>query len=70
MPRAGSHRRDEAGEDLLYPSSHGTRAATRLGHGAVLSASEKLDQAPSWEKLAPGTLAIAHRVLRLELHHL
>jgi predicted glutamine amidotransferase len=51
-------------------SSYGTHAETRLGQGATLFASEKLDHAPSWEKLASGTLAIAHRDLRLELHHL
>ena len=63
-------RRLEAGEDLLGSSSYGTRAETSLGQGATLFASEKLDHAPSWEKLAPGTLAIAHRDLQLELHHL
>lgn len=62
-------RRLEAGEDLLGPSSYGTRAETRLGQGATLFASEKLDHAPSWEKLEPGTLAIAHRDLR-EMHYL
>jgi hypothetical protein len=51
-------------------SSYGTHAETRLGQGATLLAPEKLDHAPSWEKLASGTLAIAHRVLRLELYHL
>jgi hypothetical protein len=63
-------RRLEAGEDLLGPGSCGTHAKTRLGRGATLFASEKLDHAPSWEKLASGTLAIAHRDLRLELYHL
>lgn len=63
-------RRLEAGEDLLGPSSYGTRAETSLGHGAVLFASEKLDHAPSWEKLEPGTLAVAHRDLRLKRHQL
>ena len=63
-------RRLEAGEDLLGPSSYGTRAETSLGHGAVLFASEKLDHAPSWEKLEPGTLVIADRDLRLERHQL
>ncbi len=64
------YRRLEAGEDLLGSSSYGTRAETRLSHGATLFASEKLDHTPSWEKLDPGTLAIAHRDLRLELHRL
>jgi glutamine amidotransferase len=63
-------RRLEAGEDLLGPSSYGTRAETSLGQGAVLFASEKLDYAPSWEKLEPSTLAVAHRDLRLERHQL
>jgi predicted glutamine amidotransferase len=61
-------RRLEAGKNLLGQSSYGTRAETSLGQGATLFASEKLDHAPSWEKLEPGTLAIAHRDLRLELH--
>ena len=64
------YRRLEAGEDLLGPSSYGTRAETRLDQGAVLFASEKLDHAPSWEKLEPGTLAVAHRDLRLEMHRI
>ncbi len=63
-------RRLEAGEDLLGPSSYGTRAETSLRRGATLFASEKLDYGSSWEKLEPGTLAIAHRDLRQELHRL
>lgn len=49
----------------VEPSSYGTHAETRLGQGATLFASEKLNHAPSWEKLSPGTLAVAHRDLRL-----
>jgi hypothetical protein len=57
-------RRLEAGEDLLEPNSYGTRAKTSLGHDAVLFTSEKLDHAPSWDKLRPGTLTITYRDLR------
>jgi hypothetical protein len=44
---------------------------TRLGYGAVFFASENVAHAPSWKKLKPGTLAIAHgQGTRLEMHHL
>jgi predicted glutamine amidotransferase len=58
------------GEDLRGLRSCGTRTETSRRHGAILFASEELDSSPSWEELAPGTLAIARRDLRLELHHL
>lgn len=64
-------RRLDAGEDLLGPSSYGTRTEARLRHGAYIFASERLDEADSWEKLEPGTLAVAHHEpLRLDLHHI
>ena len=59
----------EAQEDLRGLSSYGTRTESRHPSGAVLFASEQLDPSPSWRELEPGTLAIARRDLRLEMHH-
>jgi glutamine amidotransferase len=61
-------RRLEAEEDLRGSSSHGTRTESRYRSGAILFASERLDSAPSWRELEPGTLAVARRDLRLEMY--
>ena len=58
----------EAEEDLRGQSSYGTRTEGRHSRGAVLFASEELDPSPSWRELEPGTLTVARRDLRLELH--
>lgn len=62
-------RRLEAEEELRGLSSYGTRTESRHRHGAILFASEEIDAASSWRELEPGTLAVADRDLRLELHH-
>jgi predicted glutamine amidotransferase len=61
-------RRLEAEEDFRGHSSYGTRTESSHSHGAILFASEEVDSAPSWRKLEPRTLAVAHRNLRLEVH--
>jgi glutamine amidotransferase len=58
----------EAEEDFRGQSSYGTRTEGRYSRGAVLFASEELDPSPSWRELEPGTLAVARRDLRVELH--
>ncbi len=58
----------EAEEDLRGQSSYGTRTESRHSREAVLFASEELDPSPSWRELEPGTLAVARRDLRVELH--
>jgi predicted glutamine amidotransferase len=63
-------RRLEAEEDLRGLSSYGTRSEGHVPRGAVLFASERVDTAPSWRELEPGTLAVTDRGLGLELHHL
>ena len=63
-------RRLETEEELRSLSSYGTRAESSYCQGAILFASEKVDLTPSWSELEPGTLAIAHRDLRLDLHYL
>ena len=60
-------RRLEAG-DLRGESSYGIRTESSHLHEAILFASEEVDSAPSWRELKPGTLAVAHRDLRLEIH--
>jgi predicted glutamine amidotransferase len=59
----------EAEEELRCLSSYGTRTEGHVPQGAILFASERIDPAPSWRELEPGTLMIANRDLRLELHH-
>lgn len=61
-------RRLEAGEDLRGWSSYGTRTESRHRTEAIIFASERIDSAPSWQELKPGTLAVAERDLRLEFH--
>ena len=61
-------RRLEAEEDLRGSSSYGTRTESRHRSGSILFASERLDSAPSWRELEPGTLAVARRDLRLEMY--
>jgi predicted glutamine amidotransferase len=61
-------RRLEAEEDLRGSSSYGTRTESRHRSGAILFASERIDSAPSWRDLEPGTLAVARRDLRLEMY--
>ena len=61
-------RRLEAEEDLRGSSSYGTRTESRHRSGAILFASERLDSAPSWRELEPGTLAVVRRDLRLEMY--
>jgi glutamine amidotransferase len=63
-------RRLEVEEDLRCLSSYGTRTEGHVPQGAVLFASERIDSAPSWRELEPGTLAVANSGLGLELHHL
>ncbi len=58
----------EAEEDLRGQSSYGTRTEGRHSRGAVVFASEELDPSPSWRELEPGTLTVARRDLRPELH--
>lgn len=59
----------EAEEGFRGLSSYGSRTESRHHSTAVLFASEEIDAAPSWRELKPGTLAVAHPDLRLELHH-
>ena len=61
-------RRLEAEEDLRGSSSYGTRTEGRHRSEAILFASEKIDSAPAWRELEPGTLAVARRDLRLEMY--
>jgi glutamine amidotransferase len=61
-------RRLEAEEDLRCLSSYGTRTEGHVPQGAVLFASERIDSAPSWRELEPGTLAVANNSLGLDLH--
>lgn len=61
-------RRLEAEEEFRVQSSYGTRTESSHHHGTILFASEEVDSAPSWRELEPGTLAVAHRDLRLEFH--
>jgi len=63
-------RRLEAEEDLRGSSSYGTRAEGRHRSEAILFASERIDSAPSWRELEPGTLAVARRDLRLEMYRI
>ena len=58
----------EPEEDLRGLSSYGTRTEGHVPQGAVLFASERVDTAPSWRELEPGTLAVARRDLRVDLH--
>jgi glutamine amidotransferase len=60
----------EAEEDLRGLSSYGTRTEGRHRSGAMIFASERIDSAPSWRKLEPGTLAVARRDLRLEMYRI
>jgi predicted glutamine amidotransferase len=60
-------RRFEA-RDFRGVRSYGTRTESSHLHGTILFASEEVDSAPSWRELEPGTLAVAHRDLRLEFH--
>ena len=62
-------RRLETEEDLRGLSSYGTRTEGHVPQGAILFASERIDPAPSWRELEPGTLAVARRDLRLEKYH-
>jgi predicted glutamine amidotransferase len=63
-------RRLGAEEDFRGLSSYGTRTESRHRSGATLFASEQIDSAPSWRELEPGTLAVAHRDLRLDFHYI
>jgi hypothetical protein len=63
-------RRLEAEEDLRGSSSYGTRAEGCHHSGAILFASERIDSAPSWRELEPGTLEVARRDLRLEMYRI
>lgn len=68
--KEGLHlRRLEPEEDLRGLSSYGTRTEGHVPQGAILFASERIDPAPSWRELEPGTLAVARRDLRLEMYH-
>jgi glutamine amidotransferase len=62
-------RRLEPEEELRCLSSYGTRTEGHVPQGAILFASERIDSAPSWRELEPGTIAIARRDLRLEKYH-
>ena len=62
-------RRLEAEEDLQGLSTYGTRTEGHVPQGAILFASERIDTAPSWRELEPGTLAVARRDLLLETYH-
>jgi predicted glutamine amidotransferase len=61
-------RRLEPEEELRGLSSYGTRTEGRVPQGAVLFASERVDTALSWRELEAGTLAVARRDLRVDLH--
>ena len=63
-------RRLEAEEDLRGLSSYGTRTEGHHRSGAMIFASERIDSAPSWRELEPGTLAVARRDLRLEMYRI
>jgi predicted glutamine amidotransferase len=68
--KEGLHlRRLEPEEDLRGLSSYGTRTEGHVPQGAILFASERIDPAPSWRELEPGTLAVARCDLRLEMYH-
>jgi glutamine amidotransferase len=60
----------EAEENLRGLSTYGTRTEGHVPRGAVLFASERVDNAPSWRELEPGTLAVSNNSLGLELHDL
>jgi predicted glutamine amidotransferase len=51
------------------PQLLGDRTESHVPQGAVLFASERIDPAPSWRELKPGTLAVARHDLRLETCH-
>lgn len=63
-------RRLKPEEELRGLSSYGSRTEGQVSRGAVLFASERIDPAPSWKELEPGTLAVANSGFGLELHHL
>jgi glutamine amidotransferase len=60
----------EAEEELRCLSSYGTRTEGQVPQGAILFASERIDPAPSWRELEPGTLTVADRDLQLKPHHI